>query len=312
MSDVLTIAGQSIKPGKAKRIDLQVARLPTNTMVNIPIQVYRSKLPGPTLLVLAGMHGDELNGVETLRRMIVEDRYHPLHGTLILVPVLNVFGFIHHDRMVPDGRDLNRSFPGKRTGSLASRIAYAFMTEVVSKADYIIDLHTGGASRSNFPQVRCDTSNETLMQLATAFAPPLIVHSKTLAGSLRKAVQKLKIPMILFEGGETHRFDEESITAAMEGIGRVLYTLGMIESCAAATRSEIVIKRRWIRARRSGLFQPKVALGQWVEERSVLGQITDPYGRLKITVRAPFTGYVIGRNNRPIVNQGDGLLHIGA
>ena len=178
MPDTITINGKKVNKGEKAEVSLRIARLPTHTVIDLPVFVYRGKHDGPVLLLTAGLHGDEINGIETIRRLIVDKIVYPLAGTVIVVPIVNVFGFIHFMRDLPDGKDLNRSFPGSEKGSLARRIAYVVMNKILPHVNYGIDFHTGGASKSNFPQIRCVFANPKNLELAKAFAAPFIIDSK--------------------------------------------------------------------------------------------------------------------------------------
>ena len=223
----LTILNHDIVPGTSVQLSMDIAKLPTRTRVEVPVFINRAKQEGPTVLLLAGMHGDELNGVEIVRRIICQDDHVPQSGTIICVPVANTFGFINQSRTVPDGRDLNRTFPGSAQGSLASRLAYTLLNEIVKPVDYILDFHTGGASRSNHPQVRVALTDEKSLELAQVFNAPFILASSYLDKSLRKAARTYDKTMLLYEGGESLRLDEQAVQAGLEGALRVLHHLDM-------------------------------------------------------------------------------------
>ena len=291
---------------------MDIARLPTRTHVEVPVFINRAKREGPFILLLAGLHGDEINGIEILRRMIREDHHRPQRGTIICIPIMNIFGFINQSREVPDGRDLNRVFPGSPTGSLASRIAYTLLNEVVRHVDYALDFHTGGASRSNYPQVRSVLEDEQSLELAQVFSPPFILASKYLDKSLRKTAHSIGKSILLYEGGESLRLDEFSVQEGLNGALRVLHYLGMRKEDAAADYSPVIIKKStWIRAKTSGMFLATVSNGAHVQKGSVLGTVMDPYGEFERKVRAPAEGYVICINNHPLINQGEALIHLG-
>lgn len=307
----ITILGQKVGLGESRIIDIPVARLPSSTTINIPVQVYRGKEPGPCLLLLAGLHGDEINGVETIRRMIRNKSVHPHKGTVICIPILNVFGFINYSREVPDGKDVNRSFPGSSRGSLAGRVAHIFMTEVFPHIDYGIDFHTGGKSRANYPQIRCLMSKEEHANMAKVFGAPLILNSKLRDHSLRKTATLAGKPIIVFEGGESHRFDEHSIVTAIKGTKRVMQDLGMRDFAVAYKESLILETSAWIRATRSGLFRTTIKLGEHIKKNQVIGYICDAFGETELVMKTRKTGVVIGLNNNPVVSQGDAILHLG-
>jgi hypothetical protein len=262
----------------------------------------------------AAIHGDEIGGVEIIRR--VNGRLDPrrLQGTVLSVPIVNVHGFLSGDRYLPDRRDLNRSFPGSANGSLAGQIAAAFMREIVAPCDIGIDLHTGSDHRSNLPQVRGDLDDERTRELARAFGAPLMLHAGLRDGSLRAAATEDGVTVLLFEGGEAWRFDEEVIRVGTSGSLRVLAHLGMIDAEEAPTPVEPAESRfsRWVRARRSGIALVSVELGQEVTQGQYLAVIHDALGRRLSRASAPFDGIVIGLTQHPLVHQGDALVHIAS
>lgn len=309
----IKISGDTIAPGDSKMVQLGIARLPTGTLIEIPVHVFNAKDPGPAVLVQAGLHGDEINGVETLRRMLQENLFGISKGAVIVVPIVNVFGFIHFSRDVPDGKDVNRSFPGRKTGSLASRIAHTYTEQVLPQVDFGIDLHTGGNQRHNHPQARYTTEDVRSMELAKAFGAPFYFPSKMIAGSFRKATHKMGVPTMVYEAGESMRFDERAIEMGIMGIQNVLTYLGMLKG--KRPRGEFqpihLQQTKWIRAPRAGMFIPQVENGQRVEKGQVLGLVTDTYARTSKKIKASFEGHVICINHQPVVNQGDALFHLG-
>ncbi|WP_207435252.1 succinylglutamate desuccinylase/aspartoacylase family protein [Sabulibacter ruber] len=301
-----------IHPGDSLLIRLNISRLPSGTQIDIPIHVFRAEEPGPVLLLMAGMHGDEVNGIETIRRMIRRRMLQPKCGTVLAIPILNIYGFLNFSREVPDGKDVNRSFPGSATGSLASRVADRFTREILPLVDYGIDFHTGGASRSNFPQIRCELEAEGNDALAHAFGAPFILDSKLRQGSLRKEASRLGKSIIVYEGGESLRLDENSINLALEGTMRVMHHLGMADSSVPASQPSVVCRKTtWVRARRAGLFRSFVKNGERVSRGQQIGIVGDPYGYASHPITSPVSGHVIGLNHMPVVNQGDAILHIG-
>ncbi|NAY91569.1 succinylglutamate desuccinylase [Muricauda sp. JGD-17] len=310
---MISLNGETIEPGQRKLVRIKIARLPTGTLIDIPIHVFNGEKPGPTVLVQAGLHGDEINGVETLRRMLHKDSFNITHGAVIVVPVLNVFGFIHFSRDVPDGKDVNRSFPGRKTGSLASRIAHAYTTNVLPSVDFGIDLHTGGGQRHNYPQVRYTEDDPRSRELAKFFGAPFYFPSRLIKGSFRKTTFKMGIPSIVYEGGESMRFDEEAIDHGIQGIQNVFTALGMLPDDPLKKNNSIVLTNsRWIRAPKAGMFVPQVKNGQQVGKGNVLGLVTDPYTKKDKKVKAPFEGFIFCINHQAVVNQGDALFHLGS
>jgi len=311
MPETIVINGKSIDRGEKVMTKLVISKLPSGTVIEIPVYVFRSVHDGPVVLLMAGMHGDEVNGVEIMRRMLSKKMLYPLKGTIIAVPILNIYGFLNFSREVPDGKDVNRSFPGHRDGSLASRVAHRFMKEVIPYVDLGVDFHTGGASRTNYPQIRCVLGNPKNEELANAFAAPIIMNAPYRQGSLRKEASKYGKSILVYESGESLRFDEKGITTAIEGTCRLLNYLGMMANAPAPAETPIVcMKDIWLRAKNAGLFRTNIKCGDQVKKNQLIGTITDPYGEMEVRLNAPATGYVVGLNNMPIVNQGDALMHI--
>lgn len=311
MPDSITINKHKIAPGEHKEIQLNIARLPTYTSIDLPVHVFRAEEKGPALLLTGGLHGDELNGVEIIRRMVANDMLMPEKGTVIALPLVNVYGFIQNVRGLPDGKDINRSFPGIKGGSLARLLAYTLMNEIVPQIDYGIDFHTGGAARANYPQIRCLLDNEKQSELAEAFAAPFIINSSLIDKSFRKAANKKGKHILVFETGESTRFDEPGIQEGINGTMRLMKHLGMKkEAPEPKHQPEIYRTTTWIRAKYAGLFQPKIKLGDQVNKKQVLGHITDPYGSERFKSVCPHDGRVIGLNYAPVVHKGDALLHL--
>lgn len=258
------------------------------------------------------MHGDEVNGIEIVRRLTSEGELDDLQrGTVVSIPVINIFGFLNFSRDVPDGKDVNRSFPGSASGSLASRVAHFLTHHVLPQIDFGVDFHTGGASRFNFPQIRYSKTDDKAAELAQSFAPPLILQSAMIDKSLRKHMHKTGKTLLVFEGGESMRLDEEVVRQGVDGTLRMLKHLEMVRDAPSASTDPIKCERStWVRAKRSGLYTGVVKAGSAVHKNDVLGQITDPFGEFAIEVRAKATGFVVGHNNMPVVNQGDALVHI--
>lgn len=310
--NTIAIASHTIAPGQRQRLEIPVARLPSQTLLSLPVTVANGLQPGPKLWLSAAIHGDEINGVEIIRQVLQQIDPNRLRGTLIAVPIVNVFGFIEQSRYLPDRRDLNRCFPGSATGSLASRLAHLFMTEIVNQSTHGIDLHTAADRRINLPQIRANIEDEETYRCAIAFGAPVTIHATTRDGSLRQAAAQRNIPVLLYEAGEILRFDAESIRIGVEGILRVMAYLGMhdIEQMSIPSSTLVVTTSKWLRASRSGILHLKVALGERVERKQLLGTITDAFGERTTHVRAQFAGLVIGFAHNPLVNQGDGIFHL--
>ena len=310
---LVRILGESVKPGERRTLDLQVARLYTRTSVEIPVVVHRGPQEGPVLLLLAGVHGDEINGIDTVRMVLEEVKTRPLvKGTLVAIPVLNVFGFLTMTRELPDGRDLNRFFPGSANGSLASRLAHALVTEVLPAVDVVIDLHSGADQRDNHPHIRYTEGDEGSKAIGLMFDPPLMMAAPIREKSIRAHLNAVGKRYVIFEGGKARSLDAEPIRAAHRGVTRVMEGLGLWRGPSSAAHAPAWITRsKWVRASIAGMFHPVIENGSAVEQGTVLGLISDPYGEATRQVRAPFTGHVICVNTSPVVNQGDALFHLG-
>ncbi len=312
MPEKMEINGEKIERGEDKQLYLRIAKLPTQTNIDLPVRVIRSEKPGPVLLLSGGLHGDEINGIEIVRRMLVKGLAVPDRGSIIAIPLMNIYGFIQNVRGVPDGKDINRSFPGSKSGSLAKLVAYTIMKEIIPMINYGLDFHTGGSSRANLPQIRCVLGDQKNMELAKAFAPPVILHSPLIDQSFRKAAAKKKKQILVYETGESMRFDEKGIQIGIDGTLRVMKHLGMIDRDPPKYegKTEIYSGSLWARAPLAGLFTPKVQLGDRIKKRQLLGGITDPFGIDSEKVKSRHDGRVIGINYLPIVHKGDAIMHI--
>lgn len=313
-AEVMVINGQEIEPGSSVELNFSFAKLHTNTPIDVPIIIERSLYKGPTVLFTAGIHGDEVNGIEIVRQLVSKGINKPKIGTTICIPIINIFGFLQKVREFPDGRDLNRSFPGGKSGSLAARVAYKLMNEIVPHVDYCLDFHTGGSSRFNAPHIRIENGNEELLKLAHTFNAPFILYSKNLKKSFRNACRKRGIPMLLFEGGKSNSIDAVVSNTGVNGSKRVLHQLGMLGSkfkvSSPSKTSVCITHSKWIRAQTSGMFKPAVKVGSLVDQGEVLGHLTDPYGKIHYWIKSTNKGYVFNVNEAPLVYQGDALFHV--
>ena len=315
-NNVLTIGNATIKPGQRQLVDLILPQLYTHTPITMPVHVIRGKKPGPCMFVSAAIHGDELNGIEIIRRLLGRTELRRIRGSLIAVPIVNVYGVVHNSRYLPDRRDLNRSFPGSERGSLAARVANTFMTEIVNHCQYGIDLHTGAIHRDNLPQIRGNLQDRETETLARAFKVPVLINATLRDGSLREAATEQGVKMLLYEAGEALRFDEVSIRAGVRGILRVMRLLGMLpvgprhKIKREPEQPYIASSSSWIRAPGSGFLQLKKRLGQHIYKKDVIGLITDPYGNVDLPVVTPFDGLVIGHSQIPLVHEGDAVCHL--
>ncbi|MEQ8699670.1 MAG: succinylglutamate desuccinylase/aspartoacylase family protein [Bauldia litoralis] len=284
-----------------------------HTPATLSVQVIHGRRDGPTMFISAAVHGDEIIGVEIVRRLVGAPPLRRIAGTLLLIPIVNAFGFIGQSRYLPDRRDLNRSFPGSAKGSLAGRLADLFLTQIVSRCDYGIDLHSAAIHRENLPQIRIDLRDTRIRPLAEAFAPPVIVNSALRDGSLRHAASEAGVPVMVFEAGEGLRFDEFAVRVGVKGVLRVMNHLGMIGKGGFQTGvrpAPIARKSAWTRAVEGGILRTKRKIGDVVRENEVVGVISDPFGDWEAEVTAGDEGLIIGRTNLPVVNQGDALFHI--
>lgn len=307
--------GEGIPAGQRVDLELKVARLFTGSWVSLPVAVLNGTAPGPSLWISGTIHGDELNGMEITRRVLQRLDPRRLSGVVYALPVVNVFGFLQQDRYLPDRRDLNRSFPGSPTGSLTARLAHLFMTEVVARCDYGIDLHTGSLHRENLPQVRADLGDAETRRLASAFNAPLMYHSVPSKGMLRAAAVERGARVVVYEGGEPSRLSQEAIRLGVRGVLRVLSALGMWRPAPSQVRPDIECfearTTRWVRAPRSGVFHLDVTLGQRVKQGEPLGTILPDFLSPRGTaVKAPWDGLALGYTHHPLVSQGDALVHL--
>lgn len=307
---------ESVALGRRQWRELHVGELPSGTPIRIRAHVARATAPGPTVLLLGGVHGDEVNGIEIVRQLICGRLFDELtRGTVVAIPLLNVYGFLNYARDVPDGKDVNRSFPGYMHGSLASRVAYVLRHDVIPHIDFGVDFHTGGNAVYNYPQIRYAAEDPEAQVLAKAFAAPVALASPMIDKSLRQSAHLIGKSILVYEGGENMRLNAEAITEAKQGVRRLLAAHGMIDSSsalghAAASATQWFDRHRWLRADRAGLFDYRIASGAAVAEGELLGHLRDPYGRWEHEVRSPRTALLIGQDNSPVVNQGDALLHL--
>jgi hypothetical protein len=314
----MEIGGVPVAPGETKSFYLELARLYDFTELAMPVRVVRGRQAGPTMFVSGAIHGDEIIGPEIIRRLISDRRLKQLQGTLIAVPIVNVFGYNQRSRYLPDRRDLNRSFPGSPNGSLTARVAHLFFEKIVRHCDYGIDLHSGSQHRSNLPQIRACLDHAETQRLARAFGVPVILNAKLRDGSLREAAEDIGIPVLLFEGGEGLRYEEGIVRQGLEGVFSVMAATGMVPDDHSRQHQRrqhrhpayIAKSSYWVRAPESGALRYYRRLGAKVPKAARLGMISDVFGQHRVSVRAPSSGIIIGRNNLPLVNQGDALFHV--
>jgi predicted deacylase len=311
VNEPITVGGVTVDPGRKVQIDLPFARVVTGATESLPVKVINGRSAGPNIWLSAAIHGDELNGIQIIKRVIRDLDAKTLRGAVIAVPIVNPLGFIIESRYLPDRRDLNRSFPGSARGSTASRLAFLFMEQVVSQCTVGIDLHTATNHRINLPQVRANLDDPDTLSLARAFGAPFSIHARLRDGSLRQAAVERGKTMLLYEAGQAHRFDDESIEAGVAGVMRTLRAMGMVDMRLPRVRATRLIRRtKWVRARRGGIVDMLVHLGDRVEKGQVVASISDAFGSRPTNVRASERGWVIAQSLRPLVNLGDSLVHI--
>lgn len=308
------LGGVSIAAGQRMSVGLPMARLYTHTEMTMPVHVVHGRQAGPTLFVSAAIHGDEINGIEIIRQLLKNRALLRLKGTLLAIPFVNPFGVIQRSRYLPDRRDLNRSFPGSPSGSLAGRLAHLFVEQIVKRCTHGIDLHTGSNHRTNLPQIRADLKDTETARLAKIFGAPLVLHSEVRDGSLREAAVDLGLPVLLFEGGEALYFNPAAIKNGVRGILNVMRDIGMLPVSRKTKPNEPIYaeKTHWIRAISSGIFEKQVRLGALVHKGDLLGILNDPLGDELARIFAPVTGVVIGQLNLPLCYEGDALINIAA
>jgi uncharacterized protein len=309
----IRVGGREVAPGERAIVDLPVADLYTHTQLTMPVHVVNGRRPGPTLFITGALHGDELNGVEIVKRVLSGSSLKGLRGCVLAAPIVNVFGFINRSRYLPDRRDLNRSFPGREKGSIAARLAYLVAQEVVANADFGIDLHTAAVDRANLPQIRADLADPEVVRLAEAFGTPVIIDANAREGTLRQFAAEKGVRVLVYEGGEALRFDELSIRAGVRGIRRLLRALDMLPQRTGSTAHIAPMRANattWIRAPSSGIIRSGCRLGERVKTGQILGVVSDPFGDFEVEVSASGSGIVIGRSTSPLAHEGDALFHI--
>ncbi len=308
----ITINNQTVEAGESKTVVLNSYELHTKTNIEIPVHVIHSKNKGPSILLSAGMHGEETNGIEIVRKVITRDEVQNLKcGTLIAIPVINIVSFLYGSRDLPDGRDLNRCFPGTKHGSLGSRIAYDLIKHIVPIIDFGVDFHTGGAKINNYPQLRCVFDFPENLALAEKFSAPIIIDSHYREGTFRHEASKKNKPILVYEGGESMRFDYLAINEGVNGCLRLMQSYGMIDAELPDNTTVKIKKDTWIRANSSGLFHMNASNGAYVLKGDLLGVICNPFGDVENKIISSVDGYIVGINNQPVVNEGDALIHLG-
>jgi predicted deacylase len=303
--------GEQIDPGEKRRLFLRAGESFAGSGIDIPVLVVRGAAHGPTLCLTAGVHGDELNGIEIVRQLFEKTSSLDLKGMLLGYPVVNLHGFRASSRYLPDRRDLNRYFPGNPNGSSASRIANAVFRTLVDACDALVDFHTGSFHRTNLPQIRADLSDERVLALAQAFGVGVVVHSYGMRGTLRRSASEADLPSITYEAGEPMRFAQQEITYGVEGLRNLMASLGMLAKDTPEHAAEVYRRSRWVRVNAGGIFLTTRAVGAFVEEGDLLGTVTDPVTNDRSTLRAPFDGRIIGMALPQVVIPGFATFHLG-
>jgi len=281
--------------------------------MTLRVRIIHGKKPGPVLFVSAAAHGDEIIGLEIIRRLANTRLLSRMASTLVLIPVVNGFGFLGMTRYLPDRRDLNRVFPGSASGSSASQLAHTFMQTIVSRCDYGIDLHSGAVHRENLPQIRADLSDPEVRELALAFRASIMLDAKLRDGSLRGAAGDVGCKVLVYEAGEALRFDETAVRIGVRGILGVIRKIGMLPKLKPGDKRITPVQPSgsyWVRAKSSGLMRASSALGDSVIKGQRIGGISDPLGDVDIDILAKHAGVIIGRTNLPVVSRGDAMFHI--
>lgn len=313
VNDPISVGGVTVSPGRKVQIDLPFAEVVTGSTESLPVKVINGRSAGPNIWLSAAIHGDELNGIQIIRKVIKDIDAKSLRGAIIAVPIVNPLGFIIESRYLPDRRDLNRSFPGSARGSSAARLANVFMTEIVDQCSVGIDLHTATNHRINIPQIRANLDDAMTLKMARAFGAPFTIHARLKDGSLRQAAVERGKTVLLYEAGQAHRFDDDAVGVGVVGVLRALRSMQMIDARLPRARPTRLVRRtRWVRARRGGIADIVVKLGDYVEKGQPVASISDAFGMRPTQAIASETGWVIARSLRPLVNSGDSLVHIAA
>ncbi|MFK8078663.1 MAG: succinylglutamate desuccinylase/aspartoacylase family protein [Granulosicoccus sp.] len=314
MRAAFEIGGAAIKPGTRSVVDLELPKLSSQALMSLPVHVIHGRKEGPVVFISAAIHGDELNGVEIIRRVLSTKLLNRISGTVLAIPVVNAYGLAQQSRYLPDRRDLNRSFPGSESGSLASRLAHLFMEQIVSRCSVGIDFHTGSGHRTNLPQIRADLTDEKTLLMARSFGVPVILNSSLRDGSLRASACELGTRVLLYEAGEALRFNELAIRAGVSGVFSVLRSLQMLRPSARQTENHrepyVALNSRWERAPESGILRTRATMGTSVARNDVLGYIHDPATNDQVPITARSAGIIIGRLELPVVHEGDAVYHI--
>jgi predicted deacylase len=311
-ASAINVLDTDILPGTAQRLSWSATELFEGVPVSTPVLVVNGALPGPTLCLTAAVHGDELNGIEMVRRVMHDLNPDKLSGAVIGIPIVNVQGFRRGSRYLPDRRDLNRYFPGNPNGSAAARIAHSFFNKVVSHCDALVDLHTGSFERANLPQIRADLRDPDVVTLTQGFGSMVILHSTPAVGTLRHAATRAGIPAVTLEAGGPSQLELNEVKLGVKGIETLVNTLGMIHKRRLWGDPEpVYYKSSWVRADNGGILLSDVSLGSTVRKGDLLGTITDPMNNARTELRSPYAGRIIGMARNQVVMPGFAAFHVG-
>lgn len=312
LAEPLELLGARVEPGTSARLSWSATELFEGVSVSTPVLVVNGALPGPTLCLTAAIHGDELNGIEMVRRVMHALLPDTVSGTIIGIPIVNVQGFRRGSRYLPDRRDLNRYFPGNPNGSAAARIAHSFFTNVISRCDALVDLHTGSFERVNLPQIRADLRNPDVVTLTQGLGSMVILHNTPAVGTLRYAATRAGIPCVTIEAGGPSQLELSEVKLGVKGIETLLHTLGMVKKRRFWGQPEpIYYRSSWVRADNGGILLANVSLGSTVRKGDLLGTITDPMSNARAELHSPYAGRIIGMARNQVVMPGFAAFHIG-
>lgn len=312
---IITICNEAIQPGEKANLALQMPEQYSCAPLYMPIKVIHGKQAGPCLLIFATINGNEMNGLEVVNRLVNQIDPKDLKGTLIAVPVLNVYGLTHYPKVLPSGLNLNHCFPGQSTGNYGERIAHIFTEELIKKADYCIELQTGAVNHNILPQIYCNFENQKTKELAKAFQTPVITNVLLNGNTLRQTTESLNIPLIVYQAGEAMRFDENAINLGLEGSKNIMRTVGMLSDEKPVTEFNPVFSQDedWLIAHKGGIMHVHVELGQSISKGDILGTITDPFSSdLEEKIKATQDGIIVGINMTPIIHEGLSIFKVAS
>ena len=312
LAEPLRILGEDVLPGSAQRLSWSATELFEGVPVSTPVLVVNGAFPGPTLCLTAAVHGDELNGIEMVRRVLHDLDPAKVSGAVIGIPIVNVQGFRRGSRYLPDRRDLNRYFPGNPNGSAAARIAHSFFINVIADCDALVDLHTGSFERANLPQIRADLRDPDVVTLTQGLGSMVILHSTPAVGTLRYAATRAGIPTVTLEAGGPSQLELNEVKHGVKSIETLVNTLGMVKKRRFWGEPEPVYYRSsWVRANNGGILLTDVSLGSTVRKGTLLGTITDPMNNASTELRSPYAGRIIGMARNQVVMPGFAAFHVG-